>query len=61
MFFFEFLYILDYVNGFLNTESTLHPWDEAYLILVNDNFSWLLFYYFIPLFFLFLTIYWLSV
>jgi hypothetical protein len=35
--FFEFVYIVDYVNGFLYIKSTFHPWDEAYLIMVNDG------------------------
>jgi hypothetical protein len=29
-FFFEFVYILDYVNGFSYIGSPLHPWDEVY-------------------------------
>ena len=39
MFFFEFVYIVDYVNGFSYIKPTLHPWDEAYLIMVNDGFD----------------------
>ena len=39
IFFFEFVYIVDYVNGFSYIEPTLHPWDEAYLILVNGGFD----------------------
>jgi len=35
----ELVYKLDYVNGFLYIEPTLHPWDEAYLIMVNDGFD----------------------
>ena len=38
-FFFEFVYIVDYINGFLYIKPTLHPWDEAYLIIVNDGFN----------------------
>jgi hypothetical protein len=32
-----------FVNGFLYIEPILHPWDEAYLIMVNDGFdvSWI--------------------
>jgi hypothetical protein len=37
--FFEFVYIVDYVNGFLYIKPSLHPWDEAYLIMVNDGFD----------------------
>ena len=39
LFFCEFVYIADYVNGFSYTEPSLHPWDEAYLIVVNDGFD----------------------
>jgi hypothetical protein len=39
IFFFEFVYIVDYVNGFSYIETTLHPCDEAYLIVVNDVFD----------------------
>ena len=36
---FEFVYIVDYVNGFSYIKPTLHPWDETYLIVVNDGFD----------------------
>jgi hypothetical protein len=36
-FFFEFVYIVDYVDGFPYTEPSLHPWDEAYLIMIDDG------------------------
>jgi hypothetical protein len=36
---FEFVYVVDYVDGFLYIEPSLHPWDEAYLIVVNDRFD----------------------
>ena len=49
IFFFEFVYIVDYVYGFSYivdyvdglsySEPSLHPWDEAYLIVVNDCFN----------------------
>jgi hypothetical protein len=38
-FLFAFVYIVDYIDGFLYIESSLHPWDEVYLILVNDRFD----------------------
>jgi hypothetical protein len=38
IFFFKFVYIVDYVSGFLYFKTTFHPWDEAYLIVVNDGF-----------------------
>lgn len=30
---------MDYVNRSLYIEPTLHLWDEAYLILLNDGFG----------------------
>jgi hypothetical protein len=36
---FEFVYTVDYDNGFSYIEPTLHPSDEAYLIVVNDGFD----------------------
>ena len=38
-FFFEFVYIVDYIDGFPYVESSLHPWDEAYLIMMDDRFD----------------------
>ena len=34
-----FVLSVDYVDGFPYIESSLHPWDEAYLIVVNDHFD----------------------
>ncbi|ERE72548.1 hypothetical protein H671_5g14947 [Cricetulus griseus] len=31
-----FVYMVDYIDGFLYVEPSLHPWDEAYLIMVDD-------------------------
>ena len=39
VFFFEFVYVLDYVDGVTYIESSLHPWDEAYLIVGTDPFD----------------------
>jgi hypothetical protein len=39
VFVFEFVYILDYVDGFLYIEPSLHPWDETYLVSVGDCFD----------------------
>jgi hypothetical protein len=36
---FEFVYILDYVDGFPYIESSLHPWDESYLVRMDDFFD----------------------
>jgi hypothetical protein len=38
-FFFKFVYILDYVDVFLYIEPSLHTWDEAYLIMMDDRFD----------------------
>jgi len=37
-FFFEFVYIVDYASGFWYIEPTVLPWEEAYLIMANDDF-----------------------
>jgi hypothetical protein len=39
IFVFEFVYIVNYVNGFSYIKPTFHTWDEAYLIVVNDAFD----------------------
>ena len=36
---FVFVYIVDCVDGFLYIKPSLHPWDEAYLIMMNDCFD----------------------
>ena len=38
-FFFEFVYGVDYIDGFPYIESSLHPWDEAYFMVVNYCFD----------------------
>ena len=38
-FFLEFVYILDYFDGFPYVEPSLHTWDEAYLIMMNNRFD----------------------
>jgi hypothetical protein len=38
-FVFEFVYIVNYVDGFPYIESSLHPLDEAYLIMFDDHFD----------------------
>jgi hypothetical protein len=30
---------MDYIDGFSYIQLSLHPWDEAYLIMVNDVFD----------------------
>ena len=39
VFVFEFVYIVDYVDRFPYTKPSLHPWNEAYLILMDDCFD----------------------
>ena len=38
-FFFEFVYVVDWIDGFPYIDSSLHPWDEAHLIMVDDCFD----------------------
>ena len=38
-FFFVFVYIVDYFDGFPYIETSLHLWDEAYLIMMDDHFD----------------------
>jgi hypothetical protein len=39
VFVFEFVYILDYVDEFQYIEPSLHPWDETYLVRMDDGFD----------------------
>jgi hypothetical protein len=39
VFVFEFVYILDYVDGFPYIEPSLRPWDETYLVRMDDCFD----------------------
>ena len=36
---FEFVYIVDYIDGFLYIKPFLHPWDETYLVRMDDRFD----------------------
>ena len=36
MFFFQFVYMVDYIDRFLYDEPSSHFWDEADLIVVDD-------------------------
>jgi hypothetical protein len=36
---FECVYIVDYIDGFQYIEPSLYPWDEAYLIKMDDHFN----------------------
>jgi hypothetical protein len=39
LFFFQFIYMVDYISCFLYIETSLNLWDEAYLIIVDDIFD----------------------
>jgi hypothetical protein len=39
VFVFEFVYIVDYFDGFPYIKSSLHPWDEAYLVMMGNHFD----------------------
>ena len=39
VFFCEFVYVVDSIDGFPYIDVSLHPWNEAYLIMVNDHFD----------------------
>ena len=39
VFVFVFVYIMDYVDGFPYNKPSLHPWNEAYLVMMDDNFD----------------------
>ena len=38
-FFFEFVYTVDYIDEFSYIEPSLLPWDEVYLIIIDDCFD----------------------
>ena len=38
-FVFEFVYLVDYVDGFPYIELSLHHWDEAYLSMIDNDFD----------------------
>ena len=38
-FVFEFFYIVDYIDEFPYIKPSLHPWDEAYLIIMEYRFD----------------------
>ena len=45
VFVFEFVYIMDYVHGFPYIEPSLYPWDETYLVRMDDCFDVFLDFY----------------
>jgi len=36
VFIFQFVYIVDYIDGFLYIKPSLHPWNEAYFTMMDD-------------------------
>ena len=45
VFVFGSAYVVDYVYRFAHVEPALHPWDEAYLIMMDKLFDVLLQYF----------------
>ena len=39
VFFFEFVYTMDCIDGFLCSKPSLHPWNETYLVRMDDCFD----------------------
>ena len=39
IFVFEFVYIVDYIEGFLYIKPFLLPWDEAFQVMMDDHFD----------------------
>jgi hypothetical protein len=38
VFLFEFVYIMDYIDGFPYIKPSLHPWNKTYLVRMDDCF-----------------------
>ena len=38
-FVFQFVYIVDYVDGFPYIKPSLHPWNKTYLVRMDDCFN----------------------
>jgi hypothetical protein len=38
-FFFEFIYTVEWINAFPYIQPSLHPWDAAYWIMMDDHFD----------------------
>jgi hypothetical protein len=39
VFIFDFVYIVDYVDGFMYIKQSLNPWNEAYLVMMDNYFD----------------------
>ena len=35
-FIFQFVYVVNYIDWFVDVEESLHPWDKAHLVMVYD-------------------------
>ena len=35
----EFVYIMDYIDGFVYIKPSLHSWNETYLVRMDDCFD----------------------
>jgi hypothetical protein len=42
-FVFEFVYVVDYIDRFPYIKPSLHPWNESYLVMMDDHFDVLLY------------------
>ena len=42
VFIFQFVNVVYYIDWFVDTEETLHPWDKAHLVIMYDLFNMLL-------------------
>ena len=59
VFVFQFVYMVDCIYQLTYVKPSLHLWDEAYLIIVDDVFDVfldLVYKYFIEIFFTFISI-----
>ena len=45
IFFFQFMYMMDYIDRFSYVEPALQDWDETFLIIMDDflMYSWIQF------------------
>jgi hypothetical protein len=44
-FVFDFVFTVDYIDGFPYIKPSLHPWNETYLVRMDDCFDMFLDYY----------------
>ena len=41
-FIFQLLIVVYYIDSFVDFEESLHPWDKAHLVIMDDLFNMLL-------------------